>query len=180
MEKKDALKVEEVKTAALSDEVKESTSQTVKKKKPYVKPVIQKEGFVPDQYIAACGNLYCALPGNNPQTEDGSTPYYVEYWTNRNTGVVDETSHGQYDHNYDEGWNMGPLHGSCANGSTTWRDGGTATEISNPNATINGVNIGNYIDTDSQGRKMYNATWVTDGYSHVGFIHIDANRPNHS
>ena len=37
MEKKDALKVEEVKTAALSNEVKESTSQTVKKKKPYVK-----------------------------------------------------------------------------------------------------------------------------------------------
>ena len=179
MKTKNLLKPDGEKDVKLSKEVGNIAAQTIKKKKAYVKPVMQKETFMPNEYIAACGNLFCALPGPDPTIEDGETPTYVEYWTHQ-SGSMDTENHRNNAHSYNNGWSMGPEHGTCAKGSTTWRDGGTATEISNPNATINGVSIGAQTGTDSDGRKIYSATWTTGGYSHVGFIHIDANRPNHS
>lgn len=133
-------------------------------KKAYVKPQMESEAFVPDEYVAVCLTLWCTLPGWNPDTQDGEYPYYKEPGT-------------------------GLEHGYCANGS--YYNPNRQYEMDQPsayvnNVVVNGIRIdspdANY-DALQDGLTYHNATWQShlDGntYSHRGDAVIDKSS-NHS
>lgn len=127
-------------------------------KKAYVKPLMESETFVPNDYVAVCFTLWCTLPGRNPNTQDGDYPWYTE--------------HGN-----------GAQHGVCANGANF--NPNNRYEIEHPtayvdNVIINGMRIDDpnaTYDNLEDGKTYHNATWYShlDGvvYHHRGDAQMD-------
>ena len=145
-------------------------------RKAYVKPFATEEGFVANEFVAACYSLvggeasaYCVLPGNNTTTIDGSTPWYYE------------------------GGKNGIPHGSCASGNVitsinghaaTGHEGGDKSSVSLDNLVFGEEATETSSVTSSIGTsasqlekdKWYKATWTStyagNTYHHVGLVHI--------
>lgn len=160
----------------------------------WTKPEMNEVAFAANEYVAGCYTLRCALPGiSSTEVEENSadSPYYAEYWVGTRRGEEDwilDSYHGSSKpsgEDYDAwDWSMGPLHGSCAHGSSSYNeDTRIAYESSKPSATIWDVVIGTLVNGN-----IFNATWKSsekgvnseDYYSHVGFGYLNEDRPNHS
>lgn len=145
----------------------------------YVRPMMMSEAFAPNEYIAACYTLVCAIPGDSAtQIGDGtSTRWFINNpdWNTRPyTGSI----------RWDGDWVRadGLAHGNCGNESTSYDvDHSIGYEHNNDgtvkNAVISNVDIGSLY----RGNTYY-ANWQSDNgtlYTHYGFAIMDAN-PNHS
>lgn len=130
-------------------------------KKEYVKPLLESETFIPNEYIAVCLTLYCAYPGTSPwRCHDGDKVYQDE-----------------------EGmWHGAP----CANGSYYNPD--HQFEIENPSAEVYNVYVnGQIIDKNTnydqfKPNKEYPAKWISNNgneYKHQGMATVDKTS-NHS
>lgn len=141
------------------------------------KTVIQK--FEPNEYVAACYTLVCAIPGRSAtEIGDGTATRYFngadkEFWTGRGYTTWDGN----------RVYADGLAHGNCGNESTSYDvDHSIGYEHNNDgtvkNAVISNVNIGSHVSGNT-----YYANWQSDNgtlYTHYGYALMDANKPNHS
>lgn len=139
------------------------------------KSIIQR--FDPNEYIAACYTLVCAIPGRSAtEIGDGTGTRYFD--------GADGPPWGRY--TFWDGNRVyadGLAHGNCGNESTSYDvDNGIGYEHNNDgtvkNAVISNVDIGSHFSGNT-----YYATWQSNNgtlYTHYGFAIMDANKPNHS
>lgn len=130
-------------------------------KKAYVKPLMESEAFVPDEYVAVCLTLYCAIPGRSPYVcHDGTTTRVGE----------DGLDHGA----------------PCANGS--YYNPERQYEMEQPGSKVYSVFVnGISIDANTNYSQFkegveYPATWISDNglqYKHRGVATVDQTS-NHS
>ena len=145
----------------------------------YVRPMMMSEAFAPNEYIAACYTLVCAIPGSSAtQIGDGTS---TRWFTNNRNHRPNTGNRGLlWDNNWV--WADGLAHGNCGNESTSYDvDHSIGYEHNNDgtvkNAVISNVDIGSLY----RGNTYY-AHWQSDNgtlYTHYGFAIMDAN-PNHS
>lgn len=138
-------------------------------KKAWETPRIVIQKFEPNEYVAACYTLVCAIPGwSATEIGDGTT---TRWFTKSRTW---DGSYVQAD---------GLAHGNCGNESTSYDvDNSIGYEHNNDgtvkNAVISNVNIGSHVSGNT-----YYATWQSNNgtlYTHYGYALLDANKPNHS
>lgn len=148
-------------------------------KKCYERPIMYVQNFVPNEYVAACYTLVCAIPGRSAtEIGDGtSTRWFINQpdWSTRpSTGSL----------RWDGSWVQadGLAHGNCGNESTSYDvDHSIGYEHNNDGTVKNAVISNVHIGSQSSGNTYY-ATWQSDNgtlYTHYGFAIMDSN-PNHS
>ena len=143
----------------------------------YVRPMMMSEAFAPNEYIAACYTLVCAIPGSSAtEIGDGTATRYF----NGADGF------GRYRYTMWDGNRVyadGLAHGNCGNESTSYDvDHSIGYEHNNDGTVKNAVISNVHIGTQSGNSNMYYAHWQSDNgtlYTHYGFAIMDAN-PNHS
>ena len=143
----------------------------------YVRPMMMSEAFAPNEYIAACYTLVCAIPGSSAtEIGDGTATRYF----NGADGF------GRYRYTMWDGNKVyadGLAHGNCGNESTSYDvDHSIGYEHNNDGTVKNAVISNVHIGTQSGNSNMYYAHWQSDNgtlYTHYGFAIMDAN-PNHS
>ena len=150
-------------------------------KASYERPMMFVQNFVPNEYVAACYTLVCAIPGSSAtMIGDGTTPrWFIE---RNNPNKRPSTGSIWWGGNYVEA--DGLLHGNCGNESTSYDvDNEIGYEHNNDgtvkNAIISEVDIGSL----AYGNAYY-ATWKSDNgyqdpYVHYGYALMNSN-PNHS
>ena len=138
--------------------------------------MMMSEAFAPNEYIAACYTLVCAIPGDSAtEIGDGTATRYFN-----GTEGFPWNRYTTWDGNivYADGL----AHGNCGNESTSYDvDHSIGYEHNNDgtvkNAVISNVDIGSRYNDNT-----YYAHWQSDNgtlYTHYGFAIMDAN-PNHS
>lgn len=148
----------------------------------YVRPMMMSEAFAPNEYIATCYTLVCAIPGSSDkEIGDGTTPRWHGLPIGSSEGYPTTfiTSWDTLSSSFDR-----QLHGSCGQASTSFNtETGNAFEHDYgggvKNAPIENVEIGSLADNG-----YYYATWTssTPGsptYNHYGFA-IPNNNSNYS
>ena len=146
----------------------------------YVRPMMMSEAFAPNEYIAACYTLVCAIPGSSAtQIGDGTS---TRWFTNNRNHRPNTGNRGLL---WDNNWVRadGLAHGNCGNESTSYDvDHSIGYEHNNDGTVKNAVISNVHIGTQSGNSNMYYAHWQSDNgtlYTHYGFAIMDAN-PNHS
>lgn len=137
-------------------------------KKAWETPRIVIQKFEPNEYVAACYTLVCAIPGwSATEIGDGTT---TRWFTKSRTW---DGSYVQAD---------GLAHGNCGNESTSYDvDHNVGYEHNNDGTVKNAVISNVHIGSNVFGNRYY-ATWNSDNgtmYTHYGFALMDEN-PNHS
>lgn len=153
----------------------------MKMKKTWVDPRIEVQQFVPNEYVAACYTLVCAIPGKSYMAADGATPY--RWFGSQGTKENPLTTGGNVN------WgNLGTisadgmLHGNCGLETTSYDatnkvgyehnlDGSLKTETNIYDITL-GTDLGD---------RFY-ATWHSNNgtdYTHYGYA-IKSSNENHS
>lgn len=143
----------------------------------YVRPMMMSEVFAPNEYIAACYTLVCAIPGSSAtEIGDGTATRYFN----------GADGSGRYRYTMWDGNKVyadGLAHGNCGNESTSYDvDHSIGYEHNNDGTVKNAVISNAHIGTQSGNSNMYYAHWQSDNgtlYTHYGFAIMDAN-PNHS
>ena len=136
--------------------------------------MMMSEAFAPNEYIAACYTLVCAIPGTSAtEIRDGTAtrwftrPIWNQYITWDGEKVYAD----------------GLAHGNCGNESTSYDvDHSIGYEHNNDGTVKNAVISNVHIGTQKGNSNMYYANWQSDNgtlYTHYGFAIMDAN-PNHS
>lgn len=148
-------------------------------KKCYERPMMYVQNFVPNEYVAACYTLVCAIPGTSAtEIGDGTG---TRWFTDRpSMSTRPYTGSCGWDGNWVRA--DGLAHGNCGNESTSYDvDHSIGYEHNNDgtvkNAVISNVHIGR-----QSSENTYYATWQSDNgtlYTHYGFAIMDSN-PNHS
>ncbi len=148
-------------------------------KKTWEEPSIMVQKFMPNEYVAACYTLVCAIPGSSAtEIGDGTdTRWFID---NPNWQTRPSTRSRYWDGIYVRA--DGLAHGNCGNESTSYNvENSIGYEHNNDgtvkNAVIKNVNIGSL----SSGNTYY-ANWQSDNgtlYTHYGFAIMDSNA-NHS
>ena len=148
-------------------------------KKKWETPRMMIQEFAPNEYVAACYTLVCAIPGSSPtEIGDGtSTRWFTDSPNGRTTPFVRST-------NWDGTWVWadGLAHGNCGNESTSYDvDYNIGYEHNNDGTVKNAVISNVHIGSQASGNRYY-ATWNSDNgtmYTHYGFAIMDSNQ-NHS
>ena len=148
-------------------------------KKNWEMPKTMVQKFEPNEYVAACYTLVCAIPGQSATSiGDGTSSRWF----------TDSPRYDQRNFTRSTWWGAsyvradGLLHGNCGNESTSYDvDHSIGYEHNNDgtvkNAVISDVNIGGLAYGDA-----YYANWKSDNgtvYTHYGYALMDSN-PNHS
>ena len=143
-------------------------------KKIWEAPRTVVQGFEPNEYVAACYTLVCAIPGRSAtEIGDGTSTRYFQ----------GESMFWPYT-KWDGDWVRadGLAHGNCGNESTSYDiDHNIGYEHNNDGSIKNAVISNVHIGSRASGNTYY-ATWNSDNgtfYTHYGFAIMDSNQ-NHS
>lgn len=145
-------------------------------KKRWETPRTAVQKFEPNEYVAACYTLVCAIPGGSAtDIGDGTSTRYFN-GTEGPFGRRYTTWDGQ------RVMADGLAHGNCGNESTSYDvDHSIGYEHNNDGTVKNAVISNVHIGSQASG-NTYFATWNSDNgtlYTHYGFAIMDSNQ-NHS
>ena len=121
----------------------------------YVRPMMMSEAFAPNEYIAACYTLVCAIPGSSAtEIGDGTATRYFN----------GADRFGRYRYTMWDGNRVyadGLAHGNCGNESTSYDvDHSIGYEHNNDGTVKNAVISNVHIGTQSGNSNMYYAHWL--------------------
>ena len=145
-------------------------------RKKWETPRMMIQEFAPNEYVAACYTLVCAIPGSSPtEIGDGTSTRYFN-GTNGWPGNRYTTWDGS------RVYADGLAHGNCGNESTSYDvDYNIGYEHNNDGTVKNAVISNVHIGSQASGNRYY-AAWNSDNgtmYTHYGFAIMDSNQ-NHS
>ena len=144
----------------------------------YVRPMMMSEAFAPNEYIAACYTLVCAIPGDSyMEIDDGTASRWFgnNRWEPATNGNVRWGDLGIISAD-------GNLHGNCGLATTSYDDVNQIGYEFNLDGTLKKETTIHSIQLGGDLGDRYYATWHSNNgtdYTHYGYAIKNAN-PNHS